>query len=356
MLNKVCVIGHIGIGKELYNGQTIKTKTVIRELRNAFGDECVSIVDTHGGSKALFKCFFKVISALRHNENVIMMPAHNGVRFFAPTLVFLNLFFHRGLHYSVIGSWLADMLTSNKPLAFFLKKFDCIYVETTKMKNELEDMGFDNVFISTNCKFLPKLSPEDLKYETEEPFHLCTFSRINQGKGIDDAAKAVTDINRQFGRTVYLLDVYGETEGGYEERFASLLADCGDCVRYCGTIDPSKSVDIIKNYFALLFPTRYPTEGVPGTVIDAYFAGVPVICSKWESYADTVDDGITGLCFEFGDTEDLKRKLILAAEDTEAFNTMKRNCLEKSKSHIPKAAMNVIIENIRRIHRHRCSM
>lgn len=346
MANKVCVIGHIGIDKELYNGQTVKTKTVIQELKNRLGDEQVSVIDTHGGVKALFKCFFKVISALRNSENVIMLPAHNGVKFFAPLLVFWNLFFRRQLHYSVIGSWLADMLKKNKPLVFFLKKFDYIYVETTKAKNELTAMGFDNVCISANCKFLSELKNEDLKYEIAEPLHVCTFSRINQSKGIGDAASVIASINGQFGKTVYLLDIYGEIEAGNEKWFSSLLTQCGDSVKYCGTVDPSKSVDTIKDYFALLFPTRYASEGIPGTVIDAYFAAVPVICSKWSNYADMVDDGITGICYEFCDTEDLKKKLIFAKDNINAFNEMKLNCLKRSKLYTPRVAMDIIVQNI----------
>lgn len=348
MANKVCVIGHVGIGKELYNGQTVKTKTLIKELKSRLGDEQVSVIDTHGGVKVLFKCFFKVISALKHSENVIMLPAHNGVKFFAPLLVFWNLFFHRQLHYSVIGSWLTDLLKKNKPLVFLLKKFDYIYVETTKMKNKLTEMGFDNVYISVNCKFLPELKSEDLKYETAEPLHVCTFSRINQAKGIGDAASVIADINKQFGKTVYLLDIYGEIEAGKENWFSSLLVQHGDNVRYCGTVDPEKSVDTIKNYFALLFPTRYTNEGIPGTVIDAYFAAVPIICSKWANYVDIVDDGITGICYEFCSTEDLKKKLIYAKDNIDAFNSMKPNCLKKSKQYTPRVAMDIIIQSIYR--------
>ena len=57
-----------------------------------------------------------------------------------------------------------------------------------------------------------------------------------------------------------------------------------NCARYCGIKDPKDSVKTLKNYFALVFPTRFYTEGIPGTIIDAYYAGVPVIASKWESF------------------------------------------------------------------------
>ena len=62
----------------------------------------------------------------------------------------------------------------------------------------------------------------------------------------------------------------------------------------------------MKYYFALLFPTRFYTEGIPGTILDAYAAGIPVICSRWESCADVVDDGVTGITYPFEDMQMLK--------------------------------------------------
>ena len=47
-MKKVCVIGHFGFGKELLNGQTIKTKTVTIELEKQLGKDQVVKIDTHG--------------------------------------------------------------------------------------------------------------------------------------------------------------------------------------------------------------------------------------------------------------------------------------------------------------------
>jgi hypothetical protein len=57
---------------------------------------------------------------------------------------------------------------------------------------------------------------------------------------------------------------------------------------------------VLKDYFALLFPTHFYTEGIPGTVIDAYAAGIPVISAKWESYSDVIDEGVTGIGYKDG--------------------------------------------------------
>ena len=49
MMKKVCVLGHFGSGKNLLNGQTVKTKIVTNELECQIGLNNVDKIDTHGG-------------------------------------------------------------------------------------------------------------------------------------------------------------------------------------------------------------------------------------------------------------------------------------------------------------------
>jgi hypothetical protein len=52
-----------------------------------------------------------------------------------------------------------------------------------------------------------------------------------------------------------------------------LFDSSNDTCKYCGIIDSHKSVDALKSYLALLFPTHWKHEGIPGTVIDALSVG-----------------------------------------------------------------------------------
>lgn len=346
MRKKVCVIGHFGSNKLYLDGQTIKTKMVTAELKKQLGENEVGILDTHGGKKALIKCFIKAFSALKNSDSVIMMPAHNGVRFFAPVLLFWNVLFHRKLHYSVIGGWLPKLTKNNKVLAKYLKKFDHIYVETDTMKKDLEKQGFANIAVIPNCKEIIPLRADELVYQSEAPYRLCTFSRVNRMKGIDDAANVIREINEECGRTVFELDIYGRIDEGEEEWFAGFTKSAPDYIKYGGQIPTDRSVEVIKNYFALLFPTKYYTEGIPGTIIDAYCAGVPVVSSRWESYHDIVDDNVTGIGYEFDNINDLKQKLLDIKKKVKDFNALKINCLNKSMRYTPSVALKLMIDNI----------
>ena len=331
---KASIIGHFGEGVNLTNGQTVKTKILTEALQKHFGQEQIEKIDTHGGLKTLLKAPLHILKALKTSSNVIMLPAHNGVRVYGRFLPFFKRFFkNRNIHYVVIGGWLPEFIKERKGLSKCLKKFNGIYVETNIMKNALEAQGFKNVFVMPNCKDLKALSEDELVYTTCEPYKLCTFSRVMKEKGIEDAVNAVVAINEQSERIVYTLDIYGQIDSSQTKWFEDLRKSFPEYVKYKGVVPFDKSVEVLKDYFALLFPTLFYTEGIPGTIIDAYAAGVPVISAKWESYADIVEDGVTGLCFSFFVKNELEKTLKYVLNSTEKINGMKKMCLERGNSY-----------------------
>lgn len=343
---KVCLIGHFGFGKELLNGQTVKAKILAAELQRVLGEEQVLLLDTHGGVKALFKLPVQTFRAMRSCDNVVILPAHRGLRVITPLLSFWRLFFKRRLHYAVIGGWLAGFLDGKKLLERQLKKFSGVYAETNTMRRALEARGFRNVYVMPNCKQLQPLAAADMNMTQAEPYRLCTFSRVMEQKGIADAVTAVQQVNRLLGRTAYALDIYGPVDPGQTEWFEALQKDFPEYIRYGGAVPFDRSVEVLKDYFALLFPTRYYTEGIPGTIIDAYAAGVPVLSARWESFSDLVDEGITGYGYEFGSVPALIEQLELAAAEPARLLARKEACLKKSQDYIPANAVAVLLTNM----------
>ena len=337
-MKKITVIGHFGFGHDFLNGQTVKTKILTEEFDRALGVDNVGKIDTHGGKKKLLALPFILRRALKDSENIMMLPAHNGIKVITPLLVFFNRFYKRKLHYSVIGGWLSEFVKNRKWLAKRLKRFDHIYVETSTMKKALDSQGFNNVTVVPNCKKLTPLKPEELVYPIGEPYKLCTFSRVMKEKGIEDAINAVKAVNEKYGRTVYELDIYGQIDQSQTDWFEELKKEFPEYVNYGGLVPFDKSVEVLKDYFALLFPTRFYTEGIPGTIIDAYADGIPVISAKWESFADIIEDGKTGIGYEFGDSKLLIDILDNLQGNIEKVNSMKDSCLERSKDYLPEFA------------------
>lgn len=346
-MRKISVIGHFDFGKENTNGQTVKVKIVTDELCARFGAENVIKIDTAGGKSVVLKTPFQCIAALKKSNNIVIFPAQNGVRVYVPLLSFFRKFFrNRKLFYVVIGGWLPDLIKKHARLKAELKRLDGIYVETNTMKRAMERQGFTNIVVMPNCKKLSIVSPKELVYSADIPYKFCTFSRVMKEKGIEDAVNVVKEINKEAGKTICTLDIYGPVDLCQLQWFNALKGSFPEYIKYGGVIDYDKSVEVLKFYFALLFPTHYYTEGIPGTIIDAYAAGVPVVAAKWENFSDIVDEGGTGLGYEFNNEEALKCCLMKIIRDPHSFNMLKVNCLNKSVCFTPFDAMKSLVDDI----------
>jgi len=345
-MHKLSVIGHFGFGREGFDGQTIKTKIVAEELRKIFGTNEVSFHDTHGGFRFLFRMPCVILSMLTKSNHIIMLPAQKGVRIISPLLVILNIFFRRRLHYVVIGGWLPEMTASNKFLLFILKRFNGIYVETMSMCKKLTAQGLKNVRIMPNCKKLNIVKLADTPKYKNPPYRLCTFSRVIKEKGIEDAIEAIKICNKRIGATIYTLDIYGQIGKEQQKWFNSLIENQPEYIKYCGCIKYSDSVDVLKNYFALLFPTYYEGECFAGTIIDAFAAALPIIASDWHDNANIIENGKNGLIFPTHSICRLTELLIKIYDTPDIINKMKKECVTEAVKYQPENIIKTLVKYI----------
>lgn len=342
---KIGILGHFAKGESACGGQVIKTR-IIEQALLAKNEE-IAVVDSYKWKKHPFKFLFDIFKLSRKSDAMLMLPDAGGVKIY-PFLLKTFLSKKKKCFYVVIGGWLPNFLKKRKLLTKTLKRFDGILVETDSMKKALEEQGFTNVIVMPNCKNLKILKPEELVYPESLPYKLCTFSRVMKEKGIENAVNAVKQINEEMGKTAYTLDIYGQVDPGQSQWFDDLKASFPPYVNYCGVVNYDKSVDVLKNYFALLFPTHYYTEGVPGTIIDAYAAGVPVISAKWESFADVIDDKQTGFVYEFGSESGLVKILHSVVSSPKLIDEEKLNCIAKARLYLPENVISILLNEINR--------
>jgi glycosyltransferase involved in cell wall biosynthesis len=341
-MKKIGMCGHFATVYDCVDGQTIKTKNIYYELKKSFDD--VEIVDTHNWKHNLFKLLLECFKLANNCKNIIVSPAHNGIKVFIPLFVVLQKLNCFKLHYIVIGGWLPEFLNYHKWLLYFLKKTDYIYVETSKMRLELNALGLTNISIVHNFK---NIKPENLDQyiKPDKQFKFCTFSRVMQEKGVEDAIKAIEMVNDDVH--IYCsLDIYGPIEENYKDRFLKIMAEKHSHVKYGGVVESNQSVMILKKYFALLFPTYYEGEGMAGTIIDAYAAGLPVIASDWKYNTEIVNNGVTGYIFRTHDIKNLKETIIKLIRCQEV-ETMKNNCIQEAKKYLPQNAIKSLLRNLK---------
>lgn len=344
-MGRICVCGAFRLWDVPKGGQEVKTCILADTLETKYGK--IYRIDTLDKNSRI-KMPFQLLWAMITCTDVVILPAHNGLVVLSKLLSKLNKLFHRRLHYSVIGGWLQDLLPNHPDVMEALHDFTGIYVETKTMMDALQKLGFINVYVVPNCKPLSIIKKNDLDTSYSEPYKLVTFSRVTEKKGIGTAADIVMKLNKKYGRTVFTLDIYGPVDPGEDERwFAELRKSFTDAITYRGNAPFDKSVEILSGYFALLFPTQYFTEGIPGTIIDAYAAGVPVIASRWKSFADVVEEGITGLGYDFNTTTDLEKIIEKIVTDPSIITNLKQGCVRKANDFLPQNAIKPLINKIR---------
>ncbi len=349
-MKKVAILGHFGFGQEKTNGQTIKTKIIADELSRTYSDEQIGKKDTMGKWRFLFQCPFLLFSLLRNYLNIVFLPAYKGVLIIVPLIVLLNKLFHRRLHYVVIGGWLPSYVEKYYFLRKFAHHIDYIYVETEHMLREMKSKGFKNIVLMPNCKPLDIISEEEAsnkpRVSRTSSIPLCTFSRVMKQKGIEDAIEAVKSCNLQNREKAYTLDIYGPIEKGEEQWFKNLMEKQPETIKYCGVVPYGNSTSTLCNYFALLFPTRFKTEGFAGTLIDAMAAGTPPIASDCDSNIEIIEDGKTGILFPMNSQDALTNILNQIYRHPEIINEMRSNCIRHSYDFLPGNVIKILTDQI----------
>lgn len=327
----VTICGHFGGNNNFLDGQTVKTKNLYKALTDKYGFNEVKKLDTYNWKKRPIKLLKECINAAKNSKNIIILPAHNGIKVFVPLFTYLKKKYKFNLIYAVVGGWLPVYINNKPKLSKKLKLIDEILVETKKMKKDLINLGFSNVDILLNFKIILPLSIDKINYNFQKPYPVCTFSRVMKEKGIVDVIEIIKNINKD--EIIYTLDIYGPVSNEFKEEFETLKSEFPEYIKYKGCVDSNNSIEVISKYYLLLFPTRFETEGIPGTIIDALFSGVPVIATKWENATDIIIDNQTGFLVDMYDLEKFKNKMIECL-DLKKIKVIKKNALLKANDYI----------------------
>lgn len=344
-MRKIGIIGHFGGKEEFFDGQTVKTKILNDELI-ATGNFKIYKVDTYYVRKNPFKVFFKTIKSMFTCDSVIVLIAQNGMRVFPMLLHFLKKITKTKTYHDVLGGDLPQIIDAHPKIVKYLNSFEMNWVEFQSMCDKLKSQGVKNVSVLPNIKRLEPVEGFDEGEFGKKPVKFCTFSRVCREKGITDAVETIHKINKEYGETVATLDIYGQVFEDYKEEFENLKKDFGDAIKYGGIIAFESSVETLKNYDALLFPTFYVGEGFPGTVIDCYHSAVPVIATDWNANKEIIRDGVTGIVYPNDKFKDLYSAVKWTVENSDEVIEMKKNALEESKKYGADTLMKVILKAI----------
>lgn len=345
---KIGLIGHLmyNYEAEAVNGQAIKTRNFYQILCERYGKENIVTLDTNYFRKNLFANYVQVFSICNKCSTILILPTSNGLKLLLPVLKYLKKKRKFKILYPVIGGWLPEYLKMNKGIKKLLHCVDYIYPETNDMRDAIKRMGFDNVETLYNFSIRKTIKTLPEKQWKSSPFKFCTFSRVTKEKGIEEAIKAISTINKN--KKVCTLDIYGPIDSGYKDEFKNILMSTDDAIQYKGVLEGDDVIATLSQYFVMLFPTYYHGEGMPGAVLEAFSAGVPVIATNWHSNAEVITHGETGLIYELGDINNLISMISFVIDHPDDIVRMKYKCLKERNKYTPINIMQPIFKIIER--------
>lgn len=280
----------------------------------------------------MFKLGMLILSALINSEKLVLVLRGDAMRTLVRIITALNTVFKRELHFILVGGALYDVLSKNPNLIPTAKKISTFFVETDILKDKLLSLGLQNVYMLSNFKYIKLFRIDELPLLTR-PLKLVFLSRVTQLKGVKEAVEIIKKINAE--NEIFSLDIYGPVDENFEEEFNTLLKNSPSYIKYKGVISAWESSEILHNYFLQLFPTRCKTEGHPASVIDSFFAGLPVLAARWNYCTEMIRENELGLSYEFDNFDEFEKILRNCAENPEKVLSMRENCLKEAEKYLP---------------------
>lgn len=346
-MKKITIIGKFDTANGVSDGQAVKTTIVAQEIECRFGQSAVKRINTYGWKKNPLKLLYNCVFAVWKSDNVLFLTDEGGIRVFPKLLRLANVLGRCKIHYYVVGGWLHEYLDRNEKAAEELRKLDAIYVEIPAMLRELEERGFHNGVLLNKFRRITPASLEDLDMNPQAPYRLCYFSRVMKEKGVEECIDAVKMANQQVGFEKFTLDIYGSINESYRETFANLEKQFPPYIHYGGIVDFRESTQVLKNYFAMLFPTYYASEGYPNTIVDAFAAGLPVVATRWNYNADIIRDHEDGILIDVGSVEQIVGAVEYLADNPQLYETMRKNCVARCEEYLPGNAIKKVVAELK---------
>ncbi|MBO3672643.1 glycosyltransferase family 4 protein [Acinetobacter soli] len=212
--------------------------------------------------------------------------------FFATFLLTFMIAIHRK-----IGTW-------NNIVDQFI-----VLTDFARKKFASANIPIDKISIKSNFIDLPD---NDTKYRSNRFLYV---GRISSEKGIMTLSETLKITNKALNVTIV-------GDGPLLNTLDSSL------ITLEGKKKPREVFLMMKEHFALVMPSIW-YEGFPMTLVEAYANSLPVIASRIGALEELVEHGVTGLLFEAGNANDLRKCMEWALDNPDKMYEMGINARKR---------------------------
>lgn len=203
---------------------------------------------------------------------------------------------------------------------FALRHSEVYLAQTKQLVEQAQGRGI------THVEWFPtsRPAPESIQESPSRSLSCRRFvyiGRVCEAKGMRFLAEAAGRLPSDV-----VIDLYGPWHDDLEH---DVFDGCGN-ITYCGVLQPDEIIPTMRKYDASVLPTHYRGEGYPGAILESYFAGLPVIATRWQAIPEIVDDSV-GILVEPKDADDLERAITRLVQDNALFQRLRANTRTKAK-------------------------
>lgn len=197
-----------------------------------------------------------------------------------------------------------------------LLRVDLVLCETRRLAAAL-GASFKTAWLPNTRDMPPRRAPYRASCR-----RLLFLSGLDPRKGLSELLRAAPRLP-----PFVQLSVFGPETSAFDVRSIDRLPN----VTYGGVVAPDRVPEIIEAHDALVFPTRYPHEGYPGVVIEAFQMGLPAIVTRHSGLQELVTHGKDGLCVAVGSVESLLEAVVRLCSDDRLFVRLRGGALETGR-------------------------
>ncbi len=278
----------------------------------------------------------------------VIIDIENGIPFFSPFFSTKQKILH--IHHIHQDVWLKEFnfplsqignFLESKLMPFIYKKIPTTTLSESSKKEILEKKYANNI---------PKMIPPGIEFYKTKKFKkakeptLLFLNRIKKYKGLEILLKAVKILQKESSQK-FNLWVVGE---GDDRKRMEDYAKKNNLknIQFFGRVSEGKKIELMQKAWVFINPSFKEGWGIVN--IESNYFGTPVLGSNVGGIKDSVNSGKTGLLFEYGNSDELAKKIKKLINDKKLLKNMEKESIKWAKKFSWENAANKFLKVIER--------
>jgi len=157
------------------------------------------------------------------------------------------------------------------------------------------------------------------------------IGRIRLHKGVGILLKAFQLIKQSGQYDQLKLVIAGDDKNDEAREFKMWIQnECISDIVFTGILDQKKISDILSRSLFSVIPSLW-YDNLPNAGLESLACGTPIVASNLGSLPEIVEDRVTGLLFEPGNTNDLKEKMLYLLNNPQKIKNTSQNARVKAE-------------------------